>query len=78
MGRDVIIACDFPTRSDVMGFLDTFRETRKPFVKIGTDVKKNSPFRMTMVACLVNGDRGYFPSTDAFSQGGYLSRMRTP
>ena len=38
MGQDVIIACDFPTRSDVMGFLDTFRETRKPFVKIGMEL----------------------------------------
>ena len=38
MGKDVIIACDFPTRSDVMGFLDTFRETRKPFVKIGMEL----------------------------------------
>lgn len=43
----------------------------EPFVKIGTDVKAASPFRMTMVSCLVNGDRGYFPSTDAFPQGGY-------
>ena len=43
----------------------------EPFVKIGRDVKAASPFRMTCVACLVNGDNGYFPSTEAFSQGGY-------
>ncbi len=43
----------------------------EPFVKIALDVKAASPFRMTMAACLVNGSRGYLPSTDAFAQGGY-------
>ena len=43
----------------------------EPFVSLGTDVKKDSPFRMTMVSCLVNGDCGYLPSTAAFSEGGY-------
>ena len=34
MGRDVIIACDFSSKEDVMSFLDKFTG-RKPFVKIG-------------------------------------------
>ncbi len=37
MGRDVIIACDFPEKSLVMDFLDLFTE-RKPYVKIGMEL----------------------------------------
>ncbi len=39
MGRDVIVACDFASKADVMNFLDKFSETsRKPFVKIGMEL----------------------------------------
>ncbi|MGN0178413.1 MAG: orotidine-5'-phosphate decarboxylase, partial [Monoglobaceae bacterium] len=37
MGKDVIIACDFPSKAQVMDFLDKFDE-RKPFVKIGMEL----------------------------------------
>ncbi len=37
MGKDVIIACDFPSRADVMNFLDKFGE-EKPFLKIGMEL----------------------------------------
>ncbi len=37
MGKDVIIACDFPGRDEVLNFLDKF-EGRKPFVKIGMEL----------------------------------------
>ena len=37
MGKDVIIACDFPSKADVMSFLDLFSE-EKPFVKIGMEL----------------------------------------
>ena len=37
MGRDVIIACDFSSKEDVMSFLDKFTG-RKPFVKIGMEL----------------------------------------
>ena len=37
MGKDVIIACDFASREQVMSFLDKFT-TRKPFVKIGMEL----------------------------------------
>ena len=36
MGKDVIIACDFPTAAQTLTFLDRFPE-RKPFVKIGIE-----------------------------------------
>ena len=37
MGRDVIIACDFPTAEETLAFLDRFTG-RKPFVKIGMEL----------------------------------------
>ena len=37
MGRDVIVACDFSSKADVMTFLDKFVDV-KPFVKIGMEL----------------------------------------
>ena len=37
MGKDVIIACDFPDGERALGFLDRFTE-RKPFVKVGMEL----------------------------------------
>lgn len=37
MGKDVIIACDFNSKSEVMSFLDRFTE-KKPYVKIGMEL----------------------------------------
>ena len=37
MAKDVIIACDFASREEVMSFLDKFTE-EKPFVKIGMEL----------------------------------------
>ena len=37
MGKDVIIACDFASKEQVMAFLDMFVDT-KPFVKIGMEL----------------------------------------
>ncbi len=37
MGRDVIVACDFASKEQVMNFLDKFTE-EKPFVKIGMEL----------------------------------------
>ena len=37
MGKDVIIACDFSSKDQVMSFLDKF-EGKKPFVKIGMEL----------------------------------------
>ena len=39
MGKDVIIACDFASKEDVVAFLDRFEGcARKPFVKIGMEL----------------------------------------
>ena len=37
MGKDVIVACDFSSKADVMNFLDKFKD-EKPFVKIGMEL----------------------------------------
>ncbi len=37
MGKDVIIACDFSGKDEVMNFLDKFKE-EKPYVKIGMEL----------------------------------------
>ena len=37
MGKDVIVACDFSSKEQVMSFLDRF-SGRKPFVKIGMEL----------------------------------------
>ena len=37
MGKDVIIACDFPGKRETLEFLDKFSE-EKPFVKIGMEL----------------------------------------
>ena len=37
MGKDVIVACDFPTGNETLSFLDQF-VSEKPFVKIGMEL----------------------------------------
>ena len=46
----------------------------EPFTVIGTEVKKASPFAMTFAACCANGYEGYFPTEEAFGQGGYEAK----
>ena len=45
----------------------------EPFNDIGKRVKKESPFKITLLSCLANGSRGYFPFSDAYKTGGYES-----
>ena len=45
----------------------------EPFNDIGKAVKKSSPFTLTILSCLTNGSRGYFPFSDSFKEGGYES-----
>lgn len=37
MGKDVIVACDFPNREKTLSFLDMFKE-EKPYIKIGMEL----------------------------------------
>jgi neutral ceramidase len=43
------------------------------FAKIGRRIKEASPYPHTFIAAISNGSFGYFPTKDAFSEGGYES-----
>ena len=43
----------------------------EPFNDIGVAIRKDSPFKLTILSCLTNGSRGYFPFSDSYKQGGY-------
>lgn len=45
----------------------------EPFNDIGVEVRKGSPFKMTILSCLTNGSRGYFPFSESYKEGGYES-----
>ena len=45
----------------------------EPFNDIGVAIRKKSPFKLTILSCLTNGSRGYFPFSDSYEQGGYES-----
>ena len=45
----------------------------EPFNDIGKAIKEKSPFTLTILSCLTNGSRGYFPFSDAYEGGGYES-----
>jgi len=45
----------------------------EPFNDIGVEIRKASPFKLTMLSCLTNGSRGYFPFSESYVQGGYES-----
>lgn len=46
----------------------------EPFTDIGRRIKLAGDFRLIMPVCLTNGAEGYFPTTDAYSEGGYEAR----
>jgi len=46
----------------------------EPFVEIGLDIEKASPFAETIVCCLTNGGDSYFPASSAYDEGGYEAR----
>jgi len=43
----------------------------EPFTAYGTTLKAKSPFRMTVPACIVNGNFGYLPTDEALRESGY-------
>jgi len=46
----------------------------EPFAAIGKAIKKASPVGNTLVCCDTNGSIGYFPSAEAYAEGGYEAR----
>jgi len=46
----------------------------EPFTEIGRRIKEGSPAAMTFVSCITNGYYGYFPTANAYQEGGYEAR----
>lgn len=46
----------------------------EPFTDIGRGIKEGSAFRMTIPCCCANGYQGYYPTYDAYAEGGYEAR----
>lgn len=46
----------------------------EPFTDIHNRILAGSPFERTMVCCLTNSSGGYFPTTQAFHEGGYEAK----
>lgn len=44
------------------------------FVEFGLDIKKDSPFKYTLISELTNGYKGYICTKEAFREGGYEVR----
>ena len=46
----------------------------EPFTGIGVSIKERSKFAITMACCLCNGNENYFPTQEAYDEGGYEAR----
>ena len=46
----------------------------EPFTELGRSLKARSRFRVTIPCCLVNGSRGYLPTSEVYACGGYEAR----
>lgn len=46
----------------------------EPFTDIGVQIKDTEGWSMIMPCCITNGYEGYFPTEEAFSEGGYEAR----
>ena len=46
----------------------------EPFCEIGLHIRQQSPYPVTFVCCQTNGCEGYYPTAEAYDQGGYEPR----
>ena len=46
----------------------------EPFSDIGKNIKKASPFEITIPCCCANGYEGYYPIKQAYDEGGYEAK----
>ena len=46
----------------------------EPFTQIGVEIKKNDDWDLVLPCSLTNGWEGYFPTKEAFDEGGYEAR----
>ena len=46
----------------------------EPFTQIGVEIKKTEGWKCILPVCLTNGAQEYFPTTEAYAEGGYEAR----
>ena len=46
----------------------------EPFNAVGVGVKEAEGWDMIMPTCMTNGREGYFPTKDAYDEGGYEAK----
>lgn len=46
----------------------------EPFTDVGRAIKAGSPFEMTVPCCCAGGYEGYYPTQNAYDEGGYEAR----
>lgn len=46
----------------------------EPFCEVGMHIRDNSPYPVTFACCQTNGCEGYYPTAEAYDQGGYEPR----
>ena len=46
----------------------------EPFNWVGREIKKTDGYELVIPCCLTNGAEGYFPTKDAYDEGGYEAR----
>ncbi len=57
-----------------IGNVNLFGVAGEPFSAIGSAMKRETGNDYTLTCCCVNGNEGYFPTLDAYRDGGYESR----
>ncbi len=63
---------EFPLSAVTIGDVIAFTGfPGEPFTAYGLEMKKKSPFAMTIPVCVVNGNFGYLPTAEAFKETGY-------
>lgn len=62
---------DLPLKGFRVGGLAGVALPGEPFVELGLRIKKESPFRATMVVGCATCELGYIPTREAFDEGGY-------
>lgn len=46
----------------------------EPFTQVGVEIKKDNNFSLVLPCGLTNGYEGYFPTKEAYDEGGYEAR----
>lgn len=67
---------NFPMKFGALAIGDVgiFGIPGEPFTAVGVEIKKAEGYKMVMPCVNTNGARGYFPTSNAYEEGGYEAR----